>query len=401
VRQIAFRFATDTDIFTGIAKLRAARLMWARIAEASGADARGMAVTAMTAERMLTRRDPYVNLLRCTLACFAAALGGADAITVLPFDHALGQPDGFARRLARNTQLVLREESGLGRVLDPLGGAGLIEALTRQLAREAWSLFQTIDGGGGMAESLRRGAVQEWVAASRAAREANISRRRDAITGVSEFSDLAEAPRQMAATDPGPLVERVRQRLATAVSGAGRRFEEMIQAVGEGGAFSDPAHGSSFTAIPPHRLAEGFERLRDRSDRLLAAEGRRPRVFLCCLGRAGELAARATFAANLFASGGIEAVTSGPMASIETVASAFKASGARIAALCASDEAHGELAAAARALKAAGCRGLWLMGRPAELAAALATAGVDGFIQAGDDVLAVLDEALALLEAGP
>jgi methylmalonyl-CoA mutase len=398
-RQILLRLAADADVALTIAKQRALRRLWARVCAACGTSAEGMRLHALTATRMLTRRDPWNNLLRTTLAAFAAGAGGADVLTVLPLDHALGLPTALARRLARNIPIVLQEESGLARVIDPLGGAGLIEDLTRQLAGAAWSLFQAIEGGGGLAQMLMKGTVQDWIAASWAERAAAIARRREPITGVSEFPDLAEAPWRAEAVDMAPLIARAAA-LDHALDSAGLSFEQMIEASRSGRTLRHHGRLASFTPLPPRRLAEGFEALRERSDAVLAATGGRPRIFLCCLGRQAQFGARLDFARNLFAAGGIEAVASGAMAAVEEVGHACKASGAVIAALCAADEDLEDLGPpAVRAMKAAHARRVWVVGRP-PAAEALTAAGVDGFARAGDDVLSLLDEAYAVLGEG-
>ncbi len=190
---IYFRLAADADQFLTIAKFRAMRKLWARIEEACGLAPKPAFVAAETAWRMMTRRDPAVNMLRATVAVFSAGLGGADAVTVLPHTMALGLPDRFARRVARNTQLILLEESNLAKVADPAAGSGGIEALTRQLCEAAWSQFQEIETAGGAAAALEQGLIQAKVAAVRAEREKNIARRKDALTGTSEFPNLKEA----------------------------------------------------------------------------------------------------------------------------------------------------------------------------------------------------------------
>ena len=192
-RMIYFRLATDADQFLSIAKFRAIRKLWARVEQACGLAPAPTYVAAETAWRMMTRRDPSVNILRSTVAVVAAGLGGADAITVLPFTAALGLPDAFARRIARNTQLVLLEESHLAKVSDPAAGAGGIEDLTGQLCTTAWTLFQEIETAGGIDVALAQGLIQRKVAATRAEREKNIARRRDALTGTSEFPNVHEA----------------------------------------------------------------------------------------------------------------------------------------------------------------------------------------------------------------
>jgi methylmalonyl-CoA mutase len=378
--QIAFGLSTDADFFLTVAKLRAFRRLWARVLEVAGAPEAiaGLRLHTETATRMLSRRDPYVNLLRTTVATFAAAAGGATSITVLPFDHALGLPDAFARRTARNTQLVLLEESNLSRVIDPAGGSWYVEAMTEQLAGKAWVLVQEIERQGGMLAALRAGQLHGLVAQSWALRLKNLATRRDPVTGVSEFPDLHETPRHPDRPDVTALVAAARSRLGAPAPAA-----------------------SGIAPIPARRLAEPFEHLRDRSDAILARTGERPRVFLCNLGRLAEFTARAGFARNLFEAGGFEVVTSEPMASLEDAGHAFKASGARLAAICSSDENYAAMAeGAARALKAAHAARVYLMGRASEeQRAAWQAAGIDEFVYAGANVLETLERAHAL-EAG-
>ena len=161
------RLAADADQFLTMAKFRALRLLWARVEQASGLAPKPLFIAADTAWRMLTQRDAYVNMLRATMATFSAGLGGADSINVLPHTLALGLPDAFARRAARNTQLVLLEESNLAKVSDPAAGSGGIETLTQQLCEAAWSLFQEIEKAGGVFASLEQGLIQRKVAATR------------------------------------------------------------------------------------------------------------------------------------------------------------------------------------------------------------------------------------------
>ena len=270
---IFFRLAADQDQFLTMAKFRSLRKLWARIEEACGLTPRPALVCAETAWRMMTKRDPHGNIVRGTIAALAAAVGGADAITVLPFSAALGVPDGFARRIARNTQTILIEESNLHRVADPAAGSGAIEALTDALCQTAWWFFQRIERAGGAAAALEAGLIQHVVARVRAERETNVARRKEAIVGTSDFPDLHEGKVEV-------LAETSRPASAAPVA----------------------------SALPRIRLAEPFEHLRDRSDTYLAKHGARPKVFLACLGRPADFNARASFAKSLFEAGGIEAM---------------------------------------------------------------------------------------------
>ena len=362
------RLSADADQFLTLAKFRAARLLWARIEQACGLTPKPLFVAADTAWRMLTQRDPYVNMLRATMATFSAGLGGANAITVLPHTLALGLPDPFARRAARNTQLVLLEESNLAKVSDPAAGSGGIETLTTQLCEAAWSLFQEIEKSGGLFASLEQNLIQRKVAATRAVREANIAKRRDVLTGASEFPNLHEV--EVAVLQATPI--------ALAPYG-----EAKIK----------------FDALPPMRLAAPFEALRDKSDARLKSAGGRPKIFLANLGTPADFTARATFAKSFFETGGIEAIDTQGFADPAALAAAFKASGADIACLCSSDKAYAAHAtAAAQALQAASTRHIYLAGRPGEQEAALRAAGVGDFIFAGGDALAMLQDAWKRME---
>jgi methylmalonyl-CoA mutase len=336
--QLEFRYAATADQFLTIAKLRAARRLWARVAEVCGAPGAGAQVQhVVTSPVMMSRRDPWVNMLRATVATLAAGVGGADSVTVLPFDHALGLPDAFARRIARNTSTILVEESHLARVTDPAGGSWYVERLTDELAQAAWEFFRTIERDGGQAAVLRSGRLRTDLATTWADRSKKLAKRREPITGVSEFPLLAEKP-----------VER------------------------------RPAPEQPSGGLPRVRRDEAFEALRARSDAHLAATGSRPRIFLATIGTAAAYTARATFAANLFQAGGIEPVTEGR----------FEDSGATEAVLCSSDALYEEQAAqTAESLKAAGARQVFLAGRGDY-------SGIDSYVFAGCDAVDVLSATL-------
>jgi methylmalonyl-CoA mutase len=363
---IYFRLAADADEFLTIAKFRALRKLWARVEQACGLAPKPALVAAETAWRMMTQRDPYVNMLRETIATVAAGLGDADAVTVLPFTQASGLPDRFARRVGRNTQLLLIEESNLAKVADPAAGSGAIETLTSDLCHKAWSLFQEIEQAGGVWAALEAGLIQKQVAATRAEREAAVARRKDALTGTSDFADLAEG--RVAVLDVPPVAPS---------------------------AYPAALH---FPALPALRMAQPFEALRDASDRALAQTGVRPKVFLANLGSIADFTARATFAKNFFEAGGVEAVTNDGFKDQAEMIAAFKASGAKLACICSSDKCYETQAAdAAKALVAGGAI-VYLAGRPGEHEAAWREAGVKTFIYAGCDVLSTLQAAHGMLK---
>lgn len=394
-RRIAFTLTADVDLPLSVAKLRAARALWARLLKACGIDAPPpMSLAAETAPRMLTRRDPWTNILRASLAAFAATAGGASTVTVYPHDAAVGVPSDFARRIARNVQIILAEESHLGRVMDPAGGAYAFEALTRDLAARGWAEFQRIEGEGGMAASLSSGSIQSRIADVWKRRAAAIARRDEPVIGVSEYPDLDEAPIETDPADPAAAVAKAEARAGDRrPSGPG--WSARIAAAREGAAVealtaNDP-DATTIAALPSHRLGEAFEALRDRSDAILAETGSRPRVFLACLGPLAEHTARASWAQNLYAVGGIEAAIGSGGTDPKAIAAEFRKSGAAEAAICGPDALYGEhLTAVAEALEGAGARHLALIGEPGEREAAWRKAGVESFVHRGVDCVAFL-----------
>ncbi|MGK5172574.1 methylmalonyl-CoA mutase family protein [Geodermatophilus sp. CPCC 205761] len=335
--QLEFRYSASADQFTTIAGLRAARRLWDRVGQESGAapDVRAQRQHAVTSTVMTTKRDPWVNMLRTTVACFAAGVGGSDVVTVQPFDAVLGLPDSFSRRIARNTQSLLVEEAHLARVLDPAGGSWYVESLTESLAQAAWTWFTEIERAGGLAAALDSGLVRDRLAAAWDARVERLAHRTDAITGVSEFPNLTERL-------------PVREPAAEVRAGGG---------------------------LPRVRAAQAYEELRDRAD----AAASRPRVYLATIGPIARHTARATFAGNLFQAGGLETPSGDGAAGLA-------GAGTTVACICGTDRDYAESAATLAAdLRAAGATQVWLAGKPSQ-----DVDGVDGYVYAGCDALDVL-----------
>ena len=360
--KIAVGLAADADQFLTIAKLRAARRLIWRVADAAGAGeaSAGVQMTAVSAWRMLSRRDPWVNMLRTTMACAAGAIGGADAIMLFPYTWALGKPDRLARRIARNTHHVLMQESGLGRVLDPAGGSWYVERLADELAQKAWVLFQEIEARGGMGAALASGFLQGRISEAAAARARQVASAELELTGVSAFPLLGDDGVGAVEPHPDPLDADL----------TGARVRQL--------AFQ--------------RIAEPFELLRDRADLHTRHSGKALRVFLAPLGPQAEHGARTNWVQNLLAAGGIEAVISDGYMSSVNAGAAFAGSGCSMACITGSDTGYAELAeATAMALKSAGAAHVYLAGRPGASEAALRSAGVNGFLMAGQDAIALLD----------
>jgi len=353
-KQLLFRVSANADEFWTIAKLRAFRRMWARVAEVCGvgAQAAGAVQHAVTSWRMITRDDPWVNLLRGTIATFSAAVGGADAITCLPFDAAHGLPTDFSRRLARNTQIIAAEEANVGRVNDPAGGAWTFENLTDELAAKAWALFQQVEAEGGMAAALASGKVAEMIAGVAAERAKRLATRKQPITGVSMF--------------PKDEADRLDVRPRPAAASGG---------------------------LKPARDSEVFEALRDRA----SAATPHPAVFLARLGAQRDFGARETFTSALLAVAGFDR-PSCEGGTPEEVAAQAKASGASLVILCSSAAVYAEQGCAVtKALKAAGIPQVWIAGRRAELACDCADEVIDGEIFDGMDVVEFLGTAMDLM----
>lgn len=348
--QIQFKLAVDANYGIGIAKLRAARRLWARSQQALGLDPLPMKLHAVTSSRMLTRYDAWVNMLRGAAACFAAATGGADIITVRAFNESFSVPEELGRRIARNTQIMAMEESGLGRIADPSGGAWFSETLAEDLAKAAWAEFQQIESEGGLVDSLVGGHLQARVAEKRAALMKDIARRKIPLTGVSEY----------------PLIEEIAAPVAEIISPPpGDGIDPIGVTTLLPGFVSNPGADTVAEPLSWISVAEPFETLRDRSEAHLAQTEARPAIFLATLGPLSEHTARVDFARNLFAAGGIDAKAAPvPPKSHAELAAAFAASGCKIAVLCGGDKRYAEEAdAAAKALKDAGAVALWLAGK--------------------------------------
>ncbi|HXW73119.1 MAG TPA: methylmalonyl-CoA mutase family protein [Methylocella sp.] len=329
--QIAFLLAADVDEHLTLAKYRAFRRLWARVEELCGLSPGPIRLHAETSYRMLTRYDPFLNISRNTIAVFAAAAAGADVITVLPFTLARGLPDDFARRLARNIQSILVEESHLEEVTDPAQGAGTFEALTDQLCDMAWALFQKFEAAGGMISALRGGLPQNEIGQAAAARRAAIAHLSRPITGVTAFPLLAETPVNVLAEAPLAQEE------------GGEELENF--------------------ALRARRDAEPFEALRDAVERRFEITGHRPKISLVRLGDQ-EGAAACAYAAGLFAIVGIEAVE---IASVE----AWRESGCNIACLFARTSATlSQYRETATSLVRAGAAAIYLVEAEAEGASA-------------------------------
>jgi methylmalonyl-CoA mutase len=339
--QVELRIGATADQFLTAATLRALRRVWARVGESCGVHEheRGARTHAVTSLRMFSRDDPWVNVLRSTLASFGASLGGADAITVLPYDTVVGLPERFSRRLARNTQILLADESNVGRVTDPGGGSWYLEALTDEVADAVWVRFQELERGGGAVRALSDGLLHEWVATARTDRAKELATRRRPLTGVSMFPAAAE-----------PALER-RPRVDAA---------------------------STDRALAPRRDATAYEELRDRARAL----GDRAVVVVRTLGSRRDFGARQAFVTNLLAAGGIRTADDG----------------SPVAVVASNRQGYAEHAAdVVTELRDAGAARVLVAGRSSELGEDARL--VDGEVVDGMDVVAFLGDLLDALGA--
>lgn len=333
---LEFRLAVTDEQFTSIAKLRAARRTWARLAELSGAspEASAQRQHAVTSQPMMSKYDPWVNMLRTTVAAFAAGVAGADAVTVHPFDTPLGVPDGLGRRIARNTSSLLIHESHVAKVADPAGGSYAVERLTDDLARAAWAELGLLEEAGGVEAALADGSLRARVDDVVARREKEIARRKRPLTGVSEFPNLGETLPERAAT---------------------------------------PADWTGSDAV--RRYGASYEALRD-------APSARP-VFVATLGPIAAHTARATFVGNLLAAGGIDTHVAGATDGVDELVAAYRpvAGEQPVVCLAGNDKAYDAWGAdAVAALREAGATWVVVAGKAGDL-------GVDDAVAMGVDAL--------------
>jgi methylmalonyl-CoA mutase len=391
VKAVSFLVPVDANQFLGLAKLRALRLMMDRWQIACELAPVPIAIHAETSWRMQAKPDTHVNILRNSIATFVAGVGGADSVTTLPFTQVLGLPDEAARRLARNTSIVLQEESNLWRVADPSAGAGGIEALTADLAAAGWAAFQEIEGEGGLLVSLVLGKLQARIADKALALMKQVRSRKLPLTGTSEFPDLAETPPTVLPVKPLKLkLPKARAK------GATQETDGVLKALVAGATRADVAPAASgkmtVASLPILRLSEPFEALRLAGAKVIKATKGKPPVVLVTLGSRADHGPRLTFMRGVFAAAGLE------VAEIDSAdAAALSKLAQPLLCLVGTDAAYAENAVPlAKSLKAKG-RTLWLAGKPGELEAGLTKAGVSRFVFMGCDVVDVLETALTEL----
>lgn len=360
-RTIRFSMSVSANYFMEIAKLRAARMLWAKIVApykpACDCSSK-MYLHAVTSRWNLTLYDPYVNMLRGTTEAMSAALGGVHSLEVLPFDAACQSATAFSSRIARNVQLLLKHESHFDRVVDPAGGSYYIETLTASIAEQAGKLFQQVEERGGYIEAFQAGFIQQQVGESAAQKEKAIATRRQTLLGTNQFPNFTE--RKQEAGD--------------------RRQEEISCAATEGVA-----------PLKLFRGAEAFEAIRQRVD----GSGRAPKAFMLTCGALAFARARAQFSCNFFACAGIEVIDNVHFASIDQGVKAAVASKAEIVVICAADDDYATLAP--EAFKALGGKAIFVVAGAPASQSELEAQGITNFISVRSNVLETLKSYLEKL----
>jgi len=422
-RRVWFTFSIGTNVFMEIARLRAARILWSNVVEAFGGNEEDqvMLIHTRTSGFALAQVDPYVNMLRTTTEAFAAAVGGADSVHVAPFDEIFRTPDEFSRRIARNSQLILKGEAHVDSVVDPAGGSWYVEWLTDALARKGWALFQDIETRGGMAQAVKGGYAQGLVESTAADRREGSEQRRDSIVGVSVYANAAETPLDARPVDREDLHRRRSNTLKdlkesrdhgmeTAVRGCLARLHESAPAdvlasiidaassgstVGEiAGAWRSARRDQPATArrLIERRQSEAYEELRGAMSGFVERTGSRVRVFLAAMGPVAQHKARADFSAGFFAAGGYDVLASGGFDTPERAAQAAAVSGSPIVVLCSADDTYPAIVPPFCALLRAARPDVTIMlaGYPADHVENFRKAGIDEFVHVRANVVEVL-----------
>lgn len=356
--RIKFDMGISTNYFMELAKFRAARMLWAQIVSQYSPACENsckMMVHAATSKYNQSIFDAHVNLLRSQTEAMSAALAGVDSITVTPFDAAYKTPDDFSDRIARNQQLLLKEESHLDKVVDPAGGSYYVETLTVSLANEAWKLFLSVDTEGGFAKALENGKIQAAVNESNAKRHDDMARRKEILLGTNQYPNINEMAAQKIENE-------------SCGCGCGCGHEEKESAAG----------------INSTRLASDFEALRLSTERA----ANRPKVFMLTIGNLAMRLARSQFSGNFFGCAGYEIIDNNGFASVAEGIEAAMAANADVVVLCSSDDEYAEFAP--EAFKLLNGRAEFVVAGAPACAEELKAAGIENFIHVRSNVLETL-----------
>ncbi len=428
--RVLFGFTTGNDFFMEIAKLRAARMLWARIVNACGGSdsaARAMHMHVRTSTYRQSTLDPHTNMLRATTEAFSAVLGGCDSLHVAPFDAAMTQtPSELARRIARNTQIILNEELHSNEVIDPAGGSYYIETLTQQMAEEAWTKFQKIEASGGMLAVLMDGGLQEEISEQREQRLRDLGSRKDVLVGVNRYANPTEKPHEVVKPDFAQIHQARAERLqelrtssthqqeikvleklqAIVTSETHLKFEAVVEAAAHGatiGEFTsslrhEHTQGVEVTRLDAHRAAEPVEKLR----RAVEAwqDTSKPTVFLANVGPFGEYMPRLDFVRSFYEVAGFRVKSDEWYANADAAIVAAKTSGAKLVVIVGLDTVYDEtVPAIAGAFKDDTQMTVHLAGYPKDKLDEYTAAGVDEFVRIKSNVLTTLSALAARMGA--
>ncbi len=421
-QRITVFFSIGADFFMEIAKFRAARILWERMASAFGCGEEALKIRmhARTAKWNKTVVDPYVNMLRVSTEAFSGIAGGCDSMHVSPFDEVFRIPDDFSRRIARNVQIILRDEGHFDRVVDPAGGCWYVESITHELAEKAWKNFQEIEGAGGMLKYLEEGIPQAKTAEVAEKRAAAIAIRKDRFVGTNMYPNTTEVPldnrhvdrkalkeertaRVAAAMDASDMsaLEESRKILGSSYNGADGGFMDIaIQFAAAGGTLGEIASGihpsGEMVRIEPlkiHRGAETFERLRKRTERYTEEKGAAPKIFLANMGPIPQHKPRSEFSSGFYTVGAFEMFVNDGFETVEKAAEAYFESGAGALIICSTDPTYPDLVPPlCRLIKEKKPDAyIVLAGMPKDHMDAFRKAGVDEFLHMRSNALVLLE----------
>lgn len=349
--RMTFSFSIGSNLFMEIAKFRAARMLWATIIKAFGGNdtSQKMNIHARTSQWNKTIYDPHVNILRGAIEAFAGAVGGVDSMHVAPFDELTHAPSEFSGRIARNTQIILQEEAHIGKVNDPAGGSWYVEALTDEVAKKAWHLFQEVETHGGMSQALHAEFPQQTIAKTAAKREENIKLRKDVLVGTNQYANPQEKVRENKQEVDQIKRKDSKQTIESFLPNRSTLMTEAIEAAQAGATIAEignalPGHTdtTTMTRIRQKRGAEPFEQLRVAMEKHVEKTGKRLKVFLANVGPIGAYKARSDFASGFFEVGGFEILANNGFATVEEAAQAALESEASTIVIVGKDDTYSE-----------------------------------------------------------
>ena len=430
-KNMRFSFGVGSFYFMEIAKFRAARLLWSKITEQFGVkvENRKMNIHARTSSFNQTIYDPYVNMLRTTTEAFSAIVGGVNSLHTNQFAERFGMPDTFSRRIARNTQIVIKEEAHLNQLIDPAGGSFYIEKLTSDLAEKTWELFQEVEAKGGMLKALQEDFPQNEIAKTSEARKKDLAKRKSVLVGTNMYANTKESKLESKLPDTKSIYEKRKEYLQKFRVSANNntnnsilnKLQELVdaksldmistgaEAILEGATIGEISKSIRATESTPctitplkiHKLAESFEELRERSSKHEEINGSKPKIFLATMGSLKEYKGRADFSRGFFEVGGFEIIYPNGFASTDDAVEAAIKSGAKAVCICSTDENYPELVPPiVEGLKKENKDiQIILAGYPKDQIEKHKETGVDDFIYLGADAVNVLSNLLTKIGA--